>query len=157
MAATAAIEAGPGSKPGKRRLVVFAAVGGLLLAGAGGTFMLGLTPLSRGGANSDAPASPVFVEMPDIVANLNTSGRRQIFVRVRSRIEVAHQADVALVQSAMPRLLDLFTTYLRETRPEELRGSAGSHRLREELIARANIATRPGVVTDVLFVELIVQ
>jgi flagellar FliL protein len=57
----------------------------------------------------------------------------------------------------MPRLLDMFTGYLRETRPEELRGSAGTQRLREELLARANIATRPGTVTDVLFVELIVQ
>ena len=65
----------------------------------------------------------------------------------------------------MPRLLDLFTTYLREMRPEELRGSAGTHRLREELIARANLAAvpaaRPGQpptrVADVLFVEILLQ
>ncbi|MCU0986234.1 MAG: flagellar basal body protein FliL, partial [Acetobacteraceae bacterium] len=31
------------------------------------------------------------------------------------------------------------------------------HRLREELIARANVATRPARVTDVLFVEMLVQ
>ena len=56
-------------------------------------------------------------------------------------------------------------TYLRETRPEELRGSAGTHRLREELIARANIAVAPPTgsnqpaprVTDVLFVEILIQ
>jgi flagellar FliL protein len=65
----------------------------------------------------------------------------------------------------MPRLVDLFATYLREVRPEELRGSAGSQRLREELIARATIAIAPEVradrppprVTDVLFVEILVQ
>jgi flagellar FliL protein len=57
----------------------------------------------------------------------------------------------------MPRLLDLFQTYLREMRPEELRGSAGTWRLREELIARANIAIAPARVTDVLFTELLVQ
>ncbi len=32
-----------------------------------------------------------------------------------------------------------------------------THRLREELIARANVATRPARVTDVLFVEMLVQ
>jgi flagellar FliL protein len=53
--------------------------------------------------------------------------------------------------------LDLFNTYLREMRPEELRGSAGTHRLREELIARASIAVAPARVTDILFVELLVQ
>ena len=41
----------------------------------------------------------------------------------------------------MPRLLDLFQTYLREMRPEELRGSQGTYRLRVsysggELVAR---------------------
>jgi len=57
----------------------------------------------------------------------------------------------------MPRILDLFTTCLREMRPEELRGSAGTHRLREELIARANLAAPPARVTDVLFVEMLLQ
>jgi flagellar FliL protein len=57
----------------------------------------------------------------------------------------------------MPRVLDMFQTYLREIRPEELRGSAGTWRLREELIARANIAVAPARVTDVLFTEMLIQ
>ena len=57
----------------------------------------------------------------------------------------------------MPRLLDLYTTYLREMRPEELRGSSGTQRLREELIARANLVLAPARVNDILFTELLVQ
>ena len=57
----------------------------------------------------------------------------------------------------MPRLQDLFQTYLREMRPEELRGSAGTYRLREELIARANVAAAPAKVNDVLFTQLLIQ
>jgi flagellar FliL protein len=66
----------------------------------------------------------------------------------------------------MPRLLDLFQTYLREMRPDELRGSAGTQRLREELIARASVAIAvplpgregpPPRVLDVLFTELLIQ
>ena len=57
----------------------------------------------------------------------------------------------------MPRLQDLFQTYLREMRPEELRGSAGTYRLREELLGRANIAAAPARITDILFIQLLMQ
>jgi flagellar FliL protein len=51
----------------------------------------------------------------------------------------------------MPRVLDLFETYLREMRPEELRGSAATYRLREELLARTNIAVAPARVAGRAF------
>ncbi|MFC7538800.1 flagellar basal body-associated FliL family protein [Siccirubricoccus deserti] len=95
--------------------------------------------------------------MPDIVANLNATGRRSSYIKLRSKLEITRAEDAALLQAAMPRLLDLFTTYLREMRPEELRGSAGTQRLREELIARASTAAAPARVTDVLFIELLLQ
>ncbi len=59
--------------------------------------------------------------------------------------------------AVQPRVIDLFQTYLRDMRPEELRGSEGTYRLREELIARANLAAAPVHVVDVLFTELLVQ
>jgi flagellar FliL protein len=46
---------------------------------------------------------------------------------------------------------------MREMHPEELHGAAGTYRLREELIARANVAAAPARVKDVLFTELLVQ
>jgi flagellar FliL protein len=61
------------------------------------------------------------------------------------------------VKQAVPRLQDMFQTYLREMRPEELRGSAGTYRLREELIIRANIAAAPAHITDVLFIQMLIQ
>jgi len=103
------------------------------------------------------PRQPAFVQVPDITANLNAAGRRPTFIRLRSQIEVLGQEDAAALQAALPRIVDLFTTYLREMRPEELRGSAGTHRLREELMARANIIAHPVRVTDVLFQEILVQ
>jgi flagellar protein FliL len=42
-------------------------------------------------------------------------------------------------------------------RPEELRGSAGSYRLREELLSRANLAAAPARITDVLFTQMLIQ
>ena len=132
-------------------------VGCLATAGA---WYLRLGPF-QARAPEGAPATvilaPVLVDMPEIITNLNAANRRPVYVKLRARIELARARDVAAVTAAMPRLTDSFTTFLRETRPEELRGSAGIHRLREELIARSNILLRPGTVTDVLFVDLVVQ
>src|SRR5690606_18134895 len=86
-----------------------------------------------------APRRPTFFDLPEMVANLNVTGRRPSYVKLRSKLELERPEDAVLVQAAMPRVLDLFATYLREMRPEELRGSIGTHRLREELLARVNL------------------
>ena len=131
---------------------------GALAAGGAWHFRLGpLQAWAPDAAPGAVVVAPVLVDMPEIITNLNVANRRQVYVKLRSRIEVARARDVPAVTAAMPRLMDSFTTFLRETRPEELRGSAGIHRLREELIARSNILLRPGTVTDILFVELVVQ
>ncbi len=169
------IEGGKAKGGGKKKLLLLALP--LLLAGAGaGLWFAGILPplLGMGAheaagehaeAQPEAPRPPTFFDMPEIITNLNASGRRPVFVKLRSKLEITRAEDGAAIQAAMPRLLDLFQTYLRETRPEELRGSAGTHRLRQELIARANVAvappagsTRPAPrVTDVLFTEILIQ
>jgi flagellar FliL protein len=154
------------TKGGKRKLLLLAIPVVLVAIGAGLWFS-GILPklLGKGGeaqhaAAEGAPAAPlarVFFDMPEIVANMNTTGRRAAYIRLRSKLELSKPEDVAAVQAAMPRLMDLYATYLREMRPEELRGSAGTQRLREELIARASLAAAPARVTDVLFTEILLQ
>jgi flagellar FliL protein len=153
-----------GGRKGKGKLIVLLAVP-LALAGAGaGLWFTGILPglLGMGAKPEEASAEPppvvaALFDMPEIIVNLNVGNRRASYLKLRSKIEIADSRDLPHVQAAVPRLQDLFTTYLRELRPEELRGSAGTHRLREELIARANIAARPARVTDILFVEMLVQ
>lgn len=156
-------EAAAKPKGSKKKLILLAVPVLLGAIGAGVWFSGILAPAPPPQAAGEAGAEPqpvnrqpVYVNMPDITANLNAPGRRA-FIRLKSQVEVAGPQDAAALQAAMPRLVDLFTTYLREIRPEELRGSAGTHRLREELIARANIAAAPARVTDVLFTEILVQ
>jgi flagellar FliL protein len=57
----------------------------------------------------------------------------------------------------MPRVQDVIQTYLREMRPDELRGSAGVYRLREELLVRANAAVAPARISDILFTQMLIQ
>ena len=120
--------------------------------------LLGHGEAAHGEAHAGAkPLDPVFFEVPEMVANLNGNPRRPSYLKLQTKLELARKEDAAAVKAAMPRLLDLFQTYLREMRPEELRGSAGTHRLREELMARANLAAAPARITDVLFTEILVQ
>jgi len=150
---------------GKRKLILLAVP--LLLGGVGaGLWFSGILPkmLGKGGAaeaDEHAQAAvnqdPVFVEVPEIIANLSGTSRRSSFVKLKARLEVSGSSEAARLQAAMPRLLDMFQTYIREMRPEELRGSGGTYRLREELIARAQIAAAPVRVRDVLFTEILIQ
>lgn len=165
MAGQAQETAAAGKPGGRRKLLLLALPAGLAAIGAGLWFS-GLLPglTGRGAAaphaaegKPAAPQAPVFFDMPEIVANMNATGRRAAYIRLRSKLELARPEDVAVVQAALPRLLDLYATYLREMRPEELRGSAGTQRLREELIARASLAAAPARVTDVLFTEILLQ
>jgi flagellar FliL protein len=171
-----AAESGEAPKGGGRKKLLFLALP-VVLAGAGaGLWFTGVLPgllglahpppdaAAEAGREAAVPA-PALFDMPEIVTNLNVAGRRPVFVKLRSKLEVSRADDVPAVQAAMPRLIDLFQTYLRETRPEELRGSAGTQRLREELIARANVAVAPPAgssqraprITDVLFTEILIQ
>jgi len=174
MAATAELaEEGAAAKGGGRKKLILLGAP-LLLGGIGAGLWFGgiLPPLLGMGApgpdgapRPEAPRRPAFFEMPEIVTNLNAPGRRAVFVRLRSKLEIGRAEDAAAVQTALPRLLDLFQTHLREMRPEELRGSVGTQRLREELRARAQIAVAPPAgsaqpapqVLDVLFIEILVQ
>lgn len=180
-------EGAPPRKGGKKKLIVLLALPLVLGGAGAGLWFSGILPPLLGmgkKADGQAEAGPgaatpggtghgtadgkpagktetrpqaVFMDMPDIIANLNAGPRRNSFIKLRPKLELARAEDEVAVRAAMPRLLDLFQTYLREMRPEELRGSAGTYRLREELLARANIAVAPARIMDVLFPEMIVQ
>lgn len=157
--------AATGEKGGGLKRILMIGVPVLLLGGGAGLWftgilppMLGMNPSPQAAApQSDATRPPSFLDLPEIIANLNAPGRRPVFMRLRAKLELARAEDVAALQAAMPRVLDLFQIYLREMRPEELRGSIGTQRLREELILRVNLAAAPARVSDILFMEILVQ
>jgi flagellar FliL protein len=104
-----------------------------------------------------APGGAVFFDMPEMLVNLNTPGRKRNFLKIRVTLELNSEADINRVETVSPRIVDNFQVYLRELRLEDLQGAAGMYRLREELLTRVNAAVRPAQVKDVLFKEMIVQ
>ena len=98
--------------------------------------------------------------MPDLIVNLNTgtsATRRTNFLKISVSLELENPGDIEIVTQNMPRIIDNFQIYLRELRIDDLQGSAGLYRLREELLRRVNLAARPARVKDVLFKEMLVQ
>jgi flagellar FliL protein len=133
-------------------LVVAAAIGAVIFSGAADKF------LGRGEYAERAASKPaVFFDMPELLVNLNTGGRRVSFLKLSIALELNDPDDVPKVQLLMPRLIDSFQVYLRELRIEDLRGSAGIYRLREDLLARVNEIAKPVKIRDVLFKEMLVQ
>ena len=55
-----------------------------------------------------------------------------------------------------PRLLDLMQTYLIELKPDDIKGTAGMYRVRQELLRRVNDLV-PGSTKDILFKTIILQ
>jgi flagellar FliL protein len=173
-AATAAAEAdkpkeeapeaeAPKQAVSKRKLILLAAPV-LLLGICGGLWFTGVIPhllgmdhAKQAAAEAGKPLAPIYIDLPEIIANLNSNPQRPSYVKLTARLEVLKPEDAEKVKVAMPRLQDLFLTYIREMRADELRGSAGTYRLREELIARANLAAAPARVTDVLFTQMLLQ
>jgi flagellar FliL protein len=151
---------------GRKKLLVLVGALLLLLLVAGGiAFAFGLPQRLFGGAhqaepaeaNPAAPKQAVFFDLPDLLVNLNSTNKKTSFLKISISLELETQADLPRVQAVLPRIIDNFQVYLRELRAEDLKGSAGIYRLREELLMRVNNAAAPAKVTDVLFKEMLVQ
>jgi flagellar FliL protein len=163
----AAAEAAP-SKQGLPLKFLLLFVGGPLLAFlvlTVGLWVMGIWPFNaapkepppEAQAEVPAKAAAAFFDMPDLLVNLNGTGRKTTFLKLAIALELESQADIPKVQALMPRVIDNFQVYLRELRAEDIRGSAGMYRLREELLARIAVAAAPVQIKDVLFREVLVQ
>jgi flagellar protein FliL len=140
------------------KLIVIAAAG-LVVLGGGGT---GAYLFFGGHKDAKAGAAPVkaatFFDVPEVLVNLSNPGNdRTQYLKVKIVLELPDPALTPQVQTAMPRVMDAFQTYLRELRPTDLDGSAGLYRLKEELTRRVNAALSPSRINAVLFKEIVVQ
>jgi flagellar FliL protein len=151
-----AAEAAP-AKKGKLKLII-AAVGFLALVGGGGWFFFMRGHADETHAEAPAAKPPAFVEVPEMLVNLiGLPGDRVQYLKVRVVLEVKEEKLIEAIKPNMPRVTDIFQTYLRELRVGDLNGSAGLFRLKEELTRRVNVAVAPNQVNAVLFKEIVIQ
>lgn len=156
---------GGGKKVSGKKIALFAGLPLLLIiGGVAGAFFTGLLdPFFEGGLESeDGTPSPLagtvlFYDLPEMLVNLNTGGKQTNYLKIKVSLEVENEAMLLQLESLLPRVVDNFQVYLRELRVEDLNGSAGLYRLKEELLVRVNTAIKPHKVNDVLFKEMLVQ
>lgn len=161
-----------GGKGGKKKLIIL--IAGALLLVVGGVATAYFTGMlddvvkmivggeegaveGEDGEGTTEGVESVFHDVEEILVNLNTGGRKSTFLKIRVSLEVANPEELPRIEALMPKIVDNFQVYLRELRVEDLKGSAGMYRLREELLTRVNAAVAPAKVNDVLFKEMLVQ
>jgi flagellar protein FliL len=179
MAATGETAAGEPAKKGKGKLLLVVAAAVVLMLGGGGgaaAYFMGLLgggsageshaaamaeakPGGEEAAHGEAHGPPgvAFVDMPDLIVNLQSGSPRLRYLKLRLSLEVADEPAAATVRQLMPRVLDGFQLYLRALTLDDVQGATGMQRLKEELTARVNLAVAPVAVTDVLLKEMLVQ
>lgn len=178
-------EGAPGKKKlPLKLLIIIGAVAALVLGGGGTTAFLLLKPKpdaaaagkahkpkkkedkggdkgkdGKGGAAQvrEGPDGVLFYTMPDIVVNMQTADGRPTFLKLKLTLELPDQDAVDALEPNMPRLQDMFQTFLRELRPEDLSGSQGSYQLRMELLRRVNLVMAPSKANAVLIEEMLIN
>jgi len=167
-----------GRRLGGKRLLPLLLVAGLAVLGAVGAG-LWATGLIGGGdaqaaesAQADAQgegeageaagaeeAVGVWLEMPKMTFALSGSDSQQPhYMQLRVTLHMADKAAKKKMEEVMPRLHHAFQAMLRELRREDLEGSAGLHRIREELQARAEVVAPEGAkVREVLVQDMLIQ
>jgi len=106
---------------------------------------------------AEGPEGVMFVTLPNIVVNMQTADGRPTFLKLKLTVEAADQETVDALEPNMPRLQDMFQTFLRELRPEDLQGSQGSYQLRMEILRRVNLVVAPAKVNAVLIEEMLIN
>jgi flagellar FliL protein len=149
-----------------KRMILFAIIGvvALALIGGGGFFAykkFGKKHDDLQTGKSAQPAIPLttahYYELDGFIVNLSAQGAQSTFLKLTVTLELPSEDGIDAVTQAMPLLRDSFQMYLRELRPDDLRGSAGLYRLREELLLRVNTLLYPVKISNILFKEILVQ
>ena len=105
----------------------------------------------------EGPEGVKFATLPNVVVNMQAADGRPTYLKLKLTLEVPDQETADAIEPAMPRLQDMFQSFLRELRPEDLQGSQGSYQLRTEILRRVNLVIAPAKVNAVLIEEMLIN
>lgn len=180
-------EEGEGSKPKKKlsmKMMLIAGAAALVVVGGGGAAaFIFLKPKPEAAAGKEVKKKPekdkghgkgkgddkaasavregpdgvLFYALPDVVVNMQSADGRPTFLKLKLTLEMPNEHAVEALEPNMPRLQDMFQTFLRELRPEDLSGSQGSYQLRMEVLRRVNLVIAPSKANAVLIEEMLIN
>ncbi|HVY02962.1 MAG TPA: flagellar basal body-associated FliL family protein [Caulobacterales bacterium] len=180
-------EGGEGEAPKKKlagkTLVLFILLPLLLIIGGGGTasyfLFFNKTPAQIAEAKKQAElkekrakhagkegeAGPIsegddgvyYYTLPEMLVNITSGDGRPVYLKLKLTLEAPNEDTAYAIEPQLPRVMDEYQAFLRELRVDDLAGSAGTYRLRLELLRRANLAIAPAQLNAVLIEEMLVQ
>ena len=106
---------------------------------------------------TEGPDGVLFYAMPDITVNMQAADGNATFLKLKLTLELPDEAAVESLDPNLPRLQDMFQSFLRELRPEDLAGSQGSYQLRMEILRRVNLVIAPARANAVLIEEMLIN
>ena len=147
---------------GKKMLMIIVPVLLLVVGGGAGAcfFLMKGDAAAEHEVAEEAPLTPpevAFSEIEKLTVNIQGADNVPAYLQLSVSLEMENEEQKAAMESLLPRIKDQFQAYLRELRLEDLKGSAGVLRIKEELLRRVNVAAAPYKVRDVLLKEMLVQ
>jgi flagellar FliL protein len=112
---------------------------------------------AQAGVVREGPDGVTFYTLPDLVVNIQSTDGKPTFLKLKLTLELPSAELAEQLDADAPRVADMFQTFLRELRPEDLSGSAGSYQLRQEILRRLNLIVAPEKVNAVLIEEMLIQ
>ncbi|RZJ29666.1 MAG: flagellar basal body protein FliL [Brevundimonas sp.] len=109
------------------------------------------------GVIAEGPDGVTFYTLPDLLTNIQSASGRPAYLKLKLTFEMQDAEVASHLQGELPRMNDMFQSFLRELRPEDLAGSSGSFQLRAEILRRVNLIAAPGKVDAVLIEEMLVE
>ena len=120
--------------------------------------VLSALPAEKGGARAVTVAigSTSYHPLPDLVADLKTSGSRSHYLQLAAVLEVPEEA-LARLRAEETRILSDVQTRLRELQREDLAGAAGLERVRRDIVEVVDRHIAPARASGVLFTKFLVD
>lgn len=109
------------------------------------------------GTVSEGPEGVTYYTMPSMLSDIQGADGRTQHLQLRLTFELSDPTVADVIEPNGPRLRDMFNSFLRELRPEDLQGSQGTYQLRQEIQRRVNLVIAPRQVNSVLIQEMLIQ
>lgn len=102
-----------------------------------------------------AAPTTAFVPIDQLVVSLNSeSSARHLVFRAELEVPQNYQEEV---QTLLPRVVDVFNSYLRALDPGDFEDPSALTRLRAQLLRRVQVVTGQGRVNDLLVMEFVLN
>lgn len=144
--------------------LLIVAVALLIIATVGSAFATylifgrGNTEVVQGRESSEKKRAmgPTY-DMGEFILNLTSTTNQMRFIRTKVTLEASDTKVITELEARGPQLRDRLITLIRSRTAEELSSEAGMEALRLAIITSINGLINNGEITDVFFLDLIVQ